>query len=198
MIVNTPTTVYWLSALLGLVLWGVIWAWPEYDSVQHADFWTRQTARVAVLYWAIASALLIAVGRTSSARWFWSLGCVAYLIHVATAFTHVHHWSHSAAFAHVEEVSGFGPGIFVSYAFSLVWFGDVLTWWCWPAVYYQRNKIAQGTIYGGMAFVVFNGTVVYETGFIRWAGLGLFTLLGFLWWQQKRLATNPERRTERQ
>jgi hypothetical protein len=31
-----------------------------------------------------------------------------------------------------------------------------------------------------MAFVVFNGTVVYETGFIRWAGVVAFTLLGML------------------
>jgi hypothetical protein len=31
-----------------------------------------------------------------------------------------------------------------------------------------------------MAFIVFNGTVVYETGFIRWAGLGLFVVLSVL------------------
>jgi hypothetical protein len=29
-----------------------------------------------------------------------------------------------------------------------------------------------------MAFIIFNGTVVYETGMIRWAGLAMFGLLG--------------------
>jgi hypothetical protein len=32
-----------------------------------------------------------------------------------------------------------------------------------------------------MAFVVFNATVVYEAGFIRWAGLALAEVLARLW-----------------
>jgi hypothetical protein len=32
-----------------------------------------------------------------------------------------------------------------------------------------------------MLFMIFNGTIVYETGFIRWAGCGLLLMLGGLW-----------------
>jgi len=32
-----------------------------------------------------------------------------------------------------------------------------------------------------MVFIIFNGTVVYETGFVRWAGVALLTILGILW-----------------
>jgi hypothetical protein len=32
-----------------------------------------------------------------------------------------------------------------------------------------------------MAFMIFNGTVIFETGWIRWAGAALFVALGTLW-----------------
>jgi hypothetical protein len=37
-----------------------------------------------------------------------------------------------------------------------------------------------------MLFIVFNGTVVYETGPIRWAGLTGFLLLAGVWWGRAR------------
>jgi hypothetical protein len=32
-----------------------------------------------------------------------------------------------------------------------------------------------------MVFVIFNGTVVYESGTIRWAGLAMFAVLAAVW-----------------
>jgi hypothetical protein len=144
-----------------------------------ADLVTRQTARVAVLFWAVATGLLLLQSR-DFARPAWTLGCTAYCVHVATAFDRVHGWSHAAAVDHVEAVSGFGPGLFVSYAFTALWIADA-TWWLVAAASYDaRPTWVNRAIHAFMAFVVFNGTVVYETGFIRWAGVVVFTLLGVL------------------
>lgn len=44
-----------------------------------------------------------------------------------------------------------------------------------------RNRWFDRLLHGFMLFMIFNGTIVYETGFIRWAGSGLLLLLGGLW-----------------
>jgi hypothetical protein len=170
-------------ALLFVGLWLILLAAGyllALDATDRGDFVTRHTARVAVLFWALAvGARLLGCTRHTS-RWLWTLACGAYLIHVAAAFEHIHHWSHAAAFEHVELVNGFGPGIFVSYLFSLIWLADVLWWLFAPISYESRPRWIDLGVHGFMAFVVFNGTVVYETGFIRWASVVMFLTLGLL------------------
>jgi len=175
---NRPTKIA-LALLCGILL-AAIFLSPTHLQIGHVgEFLTRQTARVAVLFWSIAVALLLMKNRLL-ARWVWTLACAAYLVHVATAFDRIHGWSHEAAFRHVEEVSGYGPGIFVSYGFSLLWLVDVL-WWEFGSESYERRPIwLDRVIHVFFAFLVFNGTVVYETGFIRWAGIAIFLLLGIL------------------
>jgi hypothetical protein len=168
--------------VLGLAVgWGVLLSLAFLSphllsSDDPADVVTRQTARVAVLFWAVAAVLLLRRERRP-ARWIWLFGCAAFLVHVATAFDQVHGWSHAKAFQHVEDTSGFGPGIFVSYAFTILWILDAAWWMLRRASYDARPRWLDWTIHGAMAFVVFNGTVVYETGFIRWAGAALFVAL---------------------
>ena len=50
-------------------------------------------------------------GRSRLARGCWTLAWATYLVHVAMAFHHYHHWSHVEAVAHTREVSGFAPGV---------------------------------------------------------------------------------------
>ena len=107
-------------------------------------------------------------------------GCLTFLVHVAFAFDHYHGWSHAAAVQHVEDVSGFGPGLFVSYFFTLLWVVDAAWWGLASHSYDRRPAWLDRTIHAFMAFIVFNGTVIYETGFIRWAGAALFAGLGVL------------------
>lgn len=175
---NRPTKI--ASALsCGMLLVAIFITSGLWKIEDTPDFVTRQTARVAVLFWAIAAALLLTKNRPL-ARWNWTLACAAYLVHVATAFDRIHGWSHVAAFQHVEEVSGYGPGIFVSYCFSLLWLADVL-WWALDFDSYDSRPIGlDWAIHLFFAFIVFNGTVVYETGFIRWAGIVIFLFLGIL------------------
>lgn len=144
-----------------------------------SDVVTRQTARVAVLLWSVAAGALV-IRRREFGRWVWTFGCVAYLVHVATAFDQVHHWSHAAAFQHVQTVSGFGAGLFVSYAFTVLWCADALWWWIGRTGYDARPSWLERTIHGFMAIMVFNGTVIYEAGFIRWAGIVVFCVLAVL------------------
>jgi hypothetical protein len=94
-----------------------------------------------------------------------------------------HHWSHAHAVQHTQERSGFGEGIYVSHFFSLVWTLDVLWWWLAPAGYARRSPWLDRPLHAFMAFIIFNGTVVFESGLIRWAGAGMFAVLGgaFVW-----------------
>ena len=120
------------------------------------------------------------------ARVSWTLAWAAFVVHVAMAFHHAHRWSHAEAFRHVEESSGFGPGIFVSYAFTLIWTWDVLRWWArGPAARPPRWWL------GFMLFVTFNATVVYEAGFIRWAGLAMFAALALRSHRGQQLIPRP-------
>lgn len=167
-----------LAAGIGLLLLVAAY-WLSFEVPGRGDFLTRQTARVAVLYWGLAAATILLERRTY-ARSIWAIGCVAFLIHVATAFEYVHHRSHSAAYQHVQEVSGAGAGIYVSYGFTLLWVVDAIWWLSDRASYEVRSKWLDRTIHALMAFVVFNGTVVYEEGFIRWASAAMFLTLGVL------------------
>jgi hypothetical protein len=82
---------------------------------------------------------------------------------------------------HVQRVSHFGPGIFLSHLFTLVWTLDVARWWLRPDGYAGRPAWVGRLLHGFMAFMIFNATVVYGTGSIRWAGAALLGGLGALW-----------------
>jgi hypothetical protein len=93
---------------------------------------------------------------------------------------------------HVQDVSGFGPGIFVSYLFTLVWSIDVLWWMIQPASYSRRPAWIGRVLHAFMVFVIFNATVVYESGFIRWSGIALFLVLGVCLWFRRPIIIQGE------
>jgi len=173
-----------LIAPWALFLAGILVA-PDFVPLSdRGDFLIRNTVRLALVYWAIAVALMIR-SLSSTARLAWTLGCVAYLVHVAVAFEYAHHWSHREAFRHVETVSGYGEGIFVSYLFTLVWAADVLWWWVNAEGYRQRPRWVAWAVHGFMVFVIVNATVVFESGLTRWVSaavlLALLVCLGAGW-----------------
>jgi len=126
--------------------------------------------------WIALALYVAALGARPASRlrqWAWTLGCLFYLAHVAAAFHFYHHWSHAAAYQHTArrtaEVMGldWGGGLYWNYAFTLVWLGDVI--WMWLRL--RRPRWAGAAVQGFLAFMVFNATVVFETGPIRWLGL---------------------------
>jgi hypothetical protein len=177
----------WAAALAAVI------AWPyAAGSPTVSDDLTRHTIRVALAFYAAAVWLMLGLRpadwrvdtpRGRYARLCWTLAWAAYLVHVGMAFHHYHHWSHAAAVRHNFERSGVGEGIFVNYAFTLLWTLDVAWWWLRPAAYAARPAWLDRLLHGFMAFIVFNATVVYQDGPIRWAGLVLFAALAARLWQ---------------
>jgi hypothetical protein len=148
---------------------------------------TRNTVRLSLAWYAAALVLFMrlapvdwqaatALGRL--ARWFWSWGVACFLVHLAMAFHFYHHWSHAHAFETTRQASGTGEGIYASYLFTWLWLGDAAWWWLSPSRYAARWPWLDRALHAFMLFLVFNGTVIFESGAIRWAGLlGFLTLL---------------------
>ena len=151
-----------------------------------------------VLY---VSALLVQLrwGDTNTrlgwARWAWTVGFGLCLVHVLCAFAFYHHWSHAEA---VEDTARqtrqllgleFGQGVYANYAFLLVWALDVVWWWTELDRYRNRPRWVRICILGFLSFIAFNATVVFVTGTVRWIGIAMTILLGFVWWRCRREGT---------
>jgi hypothetical protein len=189
------TSCVWLAGLLISAFWLLLLllvvAGPFVSrSTSSGDELVRNTVRLALLYYFAATLLLLVLRPdewSAESRWSglarqcWTLAWAAYIVHVCMAFHHYHHWSHAAAMDHTREVSGLGEGIFVSYLFTIVWTADVAWWWLRPKQYLARSPAIGQLLHLFMLFVIFNATIVFETGFIRWAGTILFGSLTVAW-----------------
>jgi hypothetical protein len=149
---------------------------------------TRWSVRVAVGLYALALDLraTAAVRRRwlACGRVLWTIGCLAFLLHVACAFQFYHHWSHAAAYAETArrtaKVVGWdwGGGLYANYAFALVWAADAAWWWWRPAGYYSRPRGVEWAVQGFMGFITFNATLVFGAGPARRLGLAVCLFLG--------------------
>jgi hypothetical protein len=167
-----------------------------------ADAIIRWTARLFVACY-VGRLCLDAIGSSESksrriARWLWTCGCAVYVAHVAAAFHWVHQWSHAAAYEHVlartNEMTGFasGIGLYVNYAFGILWLADTVIWWLdpkWPdriAPYYFVQAI--------FAFLIIQATAVFGPSFWRPITVAVIVLLivlrGFATKRLDRLSEN--------
>jgi hypothetical protein len=133
-----------------------------------------------------ASALLLARRHPGLRRWArpaWTFGCAWFLAHVFCAFNYYYDWSHTTAYLETArqtaEVRGTssGGGIFVSYAFTLAWVGDVLWWWLSPRSHEHRPRLLTALLHGFFFFIIVNGTVVFESGPARLLGVAICAVL---------------------
>ncbi len=163
----------------------------------------RNTVRIS-LAWYLAAVLIMLAFRTSAdwqvsntaarvARRCWTWAVVSFLIHLGMAFHYYHGWSHAHAFERTRQVSGVGEGIYVSYAFTIAWCGDMAWWWLSPAGYATRPRWVGRILHAFLLFVVVNGTIVFESGGIRWAGL---LGVGAIAWRWRSLRTTGQTRWE--
>ena len=122
-------------------------------------------------------------------RNLWSLGCMLYVAHVASAFQFQHGWSHDAAYAHTadqtEAVVGvvWGGGIYVNYLFTALWIEEVVWWWVAPASYHARAPGVRSAVRAVFLFMIVNGAVVFVDGPMRWLGVGVVAVLVGVWWK---------------
>src|SRR5207244_1685286 len=101
------------------------------DIMNAGELLTRWTVRGAVSLYLLALVVrycaAVRPAWLRTARWLWTAGYVALVIHVFCAFQFFHHWSHAAAYAatarQTEQVVGlnWGGGLYVNYAFMAVW-----------------------------------------------------------------------------
>lgn len=153
---------------------------------------TRATIWITIVAYASGTtAFALSRSRTkwdSTARLLWTLACVALLAHVASAFYFYHGWSHEAAYRdtaqQTDEVVGInsGGGLYVNYALLIFWILDVVWWWSVGLdAYRNRATIISVAWHGFLFFIVFNATVVFADGLLRWAGLLLCLSLCVVW-----------------
>jgi hypothetical protein len=116
------------------------------------------------------------------------MGCVSILAHVACAYHFYHNWSHAAAYRETArqtaEVTGldWGGGLFINYALIIGWVIDVSLWRLRGLdAYRNRPRLMAVAWQGFLFFIIFNATVIFKTGSLRWIGLGLCLWLVFLW-----------------
>jgi hypothetical protein len=122
----------------------------------------------------------------------WQAGAVAMLVHVALAFGLVHDWSHDSARAEVARETldrmgaAVGEGVWVNYAFLLIWGADAAWWRLRPASYAARPRRLDAAMRAFVAFMFLNGAVVFARGPMRVAGVVAFLALGAAWWASRR------------
>jgi hypothetical protein len=97
------------------------------------------------------------------------------------AFHFFHYWSHAHALAHTRRVSGVGEGIYASYLFTALWAADAAYWWLDPKGRAARSAWLGWALHCFMLFIAFNGTVIFESGPIRWVSLAAFAALASAW-----------------
>ncbi len=155
------------------------------------DVMTVWTIRVAALLY-VTSLFARLRGWEARARALWTAGLLSYLAHVAAAFQFVHDWSHARAALETarqtEELFGIasGAGLWLNYLFTAVWTADALWWWMDARGYGQRPRWITLSVHAFLAFMFFNGAVVFAEGFSRWVGLAAIPPLVFLWLRSRR------------
>lgn len=139
-----------------------------------ADGLVRWTVRLAVACY--AARVLADAGGFGSLRLrrlIWTVGFLFYAAHVAAAFQFVHGWSHDEAHRETTRqtaaVVGWrsGAGLWVNYAFTLLWLADVVAWWAVGADYPRRFRRISHLVLAVFAFLMFNATAVFGPPFWR-------------------------------
>ena len=154
----------------------------------------RDSAFWPVFFWALGCPIALAKRNwITGVRITWTLGCLLSLLHIAVAFHLGHGWSHEAAWEHTRQVGGYGDGIFVNYAFALVWLADVVWVWALPGSYLARPRRLNWTIHGFLAFVVVNAAVVFgsresRAWFLYWFLVSLVATPFGRWYVRRRAA----------
>ncbi|HEY0980577.1 MULTISPECIES: hypothetical protein [unclassified Schlesneria] len=133
----------------------------------------RWTARFAVACY-VARLLYDAAGMTEpsaqrQARWWWTVGCGWFILHVVSAFHFLHEWNHDAAYTYTAkrtaELTGWssGLGLYINEAFVALWVVDTLLWWrdlSWP-----NNRSGYWGVQTVFAFLMIQATAVFGPSF---------------------------------
>ena len=160
--------------------------------METGEFLTRATIWVAIVAYAVGSVVFaLARGRSrwdSAARVLWTIAVLSLVGHFICAYQFYHHWSHESAYIdtarQTDEVVGlnWGGGLFINYAFLIIWAIDVAWWWLRGLSSYRtRPWPVVAAWHGFMIFILFNAMVVFKDGPTRWVGLVICVVLLLSW-----------------
>lgn len=159
---------------------------------QTSDIFIYVPVWLALVAW-FAGALARARRHRDSAetlyRVAWLFGGAMIIIHILTSYGLAHGWSHSEAIRATakesERVTGIraGWGVYVNFAFAVVWFGYSLV----MVIAGRRFHRIDPVIFWFTAAIVFAATVVFETGAVRGMSLAGFVLLAV--WSHRRTSS---------
>jgi hypothetical protein len=182
---------HWRWLAVAVFAFGVAWAgWLGWNDptprLRHPAI--LNTAWVSFALWAGAVGLMLqakpgewtpAAARFRVTQWAWGLAAGMFVIHFLVAFHFAHRWRHANAYEHVENTSRFGPGLFVSYFFTLLWSADAAWMVLGPASYTRRPRWLGWAVHGFLTFITVNGTAVFGHNPMRWVSVGVFAVLGW-------------------
>ena len=74
-----------------------------------------------------------------------------------------------------------GIGLWVNYAFTLLWIGEAAWWQALPASYARRASAWTPAVRGAFLFMIVNGAVVFVSGPRRLLGIAVVAALIWIW-----------------
>ncbi|MDX2040891.1 MAG: hypothetical protein SF097_06565 [Acidobacteriota bacterium] len=168
--------------------------------MNRGELLTRLTIWIAIGGYVIGVCLMLLFRESQTwqrrARLVWTIGCLALIAHTISAFHFYHHWSQASALREVErqtaEVTGmsWGGGLFINYAFLAAWIADVTWWWRGLDGYQRRHWAITAVWQFVLIFMIFNATVIFKTGVVRWVGVVLCLGLLAVWLSQYRASAS--------
>ena len=153
---------------------------------------TRVTIWIAIIAYVAGVVIFALSGRggrwDSLTRLVWTTGCAGLLAHVVCALHFYHGWNQESAYQETarqtEAVVGlnWGGGLFINYFVLLAWVIDVSLWWAKGVDSYRRRSLlALASWHGFLLFIIFNATVVFKTGVVRWIGVAVSAVICLGW-----------------
>jgi len=153
---------------------------------------TRGTIWITLVAYAIGSATFALVPKRvlsdGITRIAWTIACLSLFAHLISGYQFFYSWSHQTAYAdtarQTEEVVGlaWGGGLFINYGLLLAWTIDLGLWWRNGLDSYRKRPWPLIAVWHWfLIFIIFNATVVFKTGLVRWVGLAICLGLSFTW-----------------
>ena len=129
----------------------------------------RWTARLFVVCY-VGRLCVDAVGRREGtsqrvAGWLWTAGCVIFLLHVTAAFHFQHGWNYVTAFGHVRRRTlhdtgwDSGIGLYINYAFGVLWLVDVSLWW--RRLDWSERRLPYWIVQSLFVFLISQATAIF-------------------------------------
>jgi hypothetical protein len=83
-----------------------------------------------------------------------------------------------------------GGGLYLNYAFTVLWTADAAAWWLGDVALPYRSRAYIWTLHGVFAFMMLNATVVFGPPAWKWAALALAIVVAVQVWMKRRECTH--------